>query len=749
MKILFAMLVVCCYLAPASCSICGQLNDGTVQIPPNWDSFTPPAEGQSYVDPVFGCTVTRLTNAASDETSWDGKHLSFRNYYSTFTTINATDTMLFIASDDGNWRIKDMNGNVVIPFADMPAFNGHPIWDASNGSVFYYTVGNSLYSGTIAQTISGNSVTATVLHTFTEYSQGVISPDSADLSQDGDHIALVGQNPNNTMDVFVWTLNSQSKTSKYTTTCTMTGTIGAGGAIGCIHKLQLTADNRLTIEFADEGSSPEEGARLWNGSTLVHLQDATNHYDTGYDLNGNPVFIAKNNAATLAGITNPCASGTGIDARQIDNFQSSICLLDNQPPWHISYRGGVSQPWVAISFFDDRPVGPQQFSPELFSNDAHYQPPTSENWELYEDELVVTKIDASTAHRLAHARSRSNGIYWAQPHAAISRDGKYLSFTSNMAFANGCPANMHVSGDCSDVYVIQLQSNSGLTISPNSVVVNRGDSQTFAASGGTGPYTFSILTNNSGGSINATTGAYTAGCIGGVIDIIRVTDHAGNTSDATVTINAASNIGFVQSISPGFVTATSESATINETTGNLLVVAVYWNADSTTIRVADTKGNTYLSTPEINLPGGGWGSQVQIFYAQDIVSGANTVTVTQSTGAHAIGFYLLEYSGIRAARAFDVSTGQVAPLNTSAMSTGAMSTTGCTDLVVALFNDTSFASGQISAGAGFLSRGTDNGFISMAEDDVPGVGPGPINATATLPSSTQNWVATAAAFKAK
>ena len=455
-------------------------------------------------------------------------------------------------------------------------------------------------------------------------------------------------------------------------------------------------------------------------------------------------------SATLSGITNPCPSGSGIDERQLDNFQSSICLLDNQPSWHVSYRGSVTQPWITLSLFDDRSLGPEFFT----SDTTRYEAPTLSNWGLYEDEVVVVKADASVVYRLAHARSRSEEPYpgyWAQPHAAISRDGKYITFTSNMAFANGCPANMHVAGDCSDVYVIQFQSNSGLAISPSSTTLSRGDSQTFSASGGTGPYTFTILTNNSGGSINSATGIYTAGCTGGVADTVRVTDNLGNTRDASITVNPASNIGFVQAVSPGFVTASSQSATVNETAGDLIVVAVYWNADSATISVSDTKGNTYLNLPEQNLPGAGWGTQVQIFYAQNVAGGSNTVTVTQSTGAHAIGFYLVEYSGIRTSGALDSSVGQVAPSTTNTMSTGNMSTSGCRDVVVALFNDTSFASGQMSAGAGFTPRAMDNGFISMVEDDAPGIGPGTINPTATLPSSTktQSWAATAAAFKSK
>lgn len=76
--------------------LCGQPDDLLVHIPPNWTTFTPPPEGQSYVDPTFGCTVTRVTNGSVDETLWDGTHPSLATYYSTFTAMSATDTMVLV-----------------------------------------------------------------------------------------------------------------------------------------------------------------------------------------------------------------------------------------------------------------------------------------------------------------------------------------------------------------------------------------------------------------------------------------------------------------------------------------------------------------------------------------------------------------------------------------------------------------------------------------------------------------------------
>lgn len=58
----------------------------------------------------------------------------------------------------------------------------------------------------------------------------------------------------------------------------------------------------------------------------------------------------------------------------------------------------------------------------------------------------------------------------------------------------------------------------------------------FAAYGGYGAYTYSISVNNSGGSINATTGLYTAGSSIMVTDTVKVIDVYGNSITATVTV---------------------------------------------------------------------------------------------------------------------------------------------------------------------------------------------------------------------
>jgi len=81
---------------------------------------------------------------------------------------------------------------------------------------------------------------------------------------------------------------------------------------------------------------------------------------------------------------------------------------------------------------------------------------------LYEDEIILARIDANNnsgkTYRIARAYSRSNEDFYAQPHAAISRDGHHIAFASNMAYAHGgCPANFQSSTNCTDVYVLKVQ----------------------------------------------------------------------------------------------------------------------------------------------------------------------------------------------------------------------------------------------------------------------------------------------------
>lgn len=76
-----------------------------------------------------------------------------------------------------------------------------------------------------------------------------------------------------------------------------------------------------------------------------------------------------------------------------------------------------------------------------------------------------------------------------------------------------------------------------VVVSPSSsTVANTIGTVEFSSVGGSGAITWTVNVNNSGATINSSTGEYTAGPTGGVTDTIRATDALGNYGSATVTV---------------------------------------------------------------------------------------------------------------------------------------------------------------------------------------------------------------------
>lgn len=84
----------------------------------------------------------------------------------------------------------------------------------------------------------------------------------------------------------------------------------------------------------------------------------------------------------------------------------------------------------------------------------------------------------------------------------------------------------------------------GVTVTPATATVTTGTMVPFAVAGGSGMgYAWEILPNQSGGTINASTGVYTAGSLGGVTDTVVAKDSLGNFGTATVTVKGNPMMG--------------------------------------------------------------------------------------------------------------------------------------------------------------------------------------------------------------
>lgn len=84
-----------------------------------------------------------------------------------------------------------------------------------------------------------------------------------------------------------------------------------------------------------------------------------------------------------------------------------------------------------------------------------------------------------------------------------------------------------------DVYILPMQ------LSPSSSIVEVSQTLVLQGLGGYGTFVYSVQTDHSGCTIDATTGLYTAGTTDGTTDTLKVTDVFGNTATATVNVTAA------------------------------------------------------------------------------------------------------------------------------------------------------------------------------------------------------------------
>jgi hypothetical protein len=385
----------------------------------------PPPQGESYRDPQYGCNIVRVTNSKTQ------LNLAIHHQYSTISAINQNNTRLMLITEWGQGLVTDMAGKVLVGIREFPAINNANVpWARNSPDVFYYTSGNALYRGSI----TGSHVRSALLHMFSG-DKPVMIPDEEDLSEDGDHLWIVAG-----PEAFLYTISDDALSPAVR--------VGEKDKACGWHKIQITPSNKMLVTWSCNGPDAGRGQEIYSGDgTLAwHMFDNSLHTDTGRDLKSNEIAVVARIPDTYK---DACPSGGGVDTIRLDPPHTISCLVDvNWAATHISYRDS-SKGWVAISFFDDAQC--PHYS--CFSGDR-LAPDWKVSWRHFYEEVIVAKIDGSAVYRLAHHRSRSAESYWAESRAAISRDGRYLVFDSNMGIGNTGLS------DYSDVYLIDLLPSS-------------------------------------------------------------------------------------------------------------------------------------------------------------------------------------------------------------------------------------------------------------------------------------------------
>ena len=177
------------------------------------------------------------------------------------------------------------------------------------------------------------------------------------------------------------------------------------------------------------------------------------------------------------------------------------------------------------------------------------------------------------------------------------------------------------------------------------------------------------------------------------------------------------------------------------------MVTISWGEGTATPEVTDTVGNTYSLATSTYSPTGD--QSLAIYYAKNIVGGANRVKVSLK-GYHVWRRLLIsEYSGIDRVDPVDTvafNTGNATTATDSATS-GAGTTTTPGDLIFGAVENY-YAIGNFSAGSGYTLRGAVaySGVMETGIEDKIQELPGPVAAKFTF-SATSPYLAQMVAFR--
>jgi hypothetical protein len=394
--------------------------------------------------------VTRLTDAKGD-----GLGAAAHHNYGTITPINADDTYVMINLENGTKEIVDTSGGVIVPVANMPSSSSQQLpWDIGVPTRFYFASGTKIGRGDIAglpgcASTHNCTVTSTTLHDFSGTYSGIQIPDEEDISDDGDHLWLVGDT-----SAFLYTISTNTLGPRIN--------VGAKDSATGWHKIQIMPSNRVLIAWGNWGPSPG-GQEVFNtnGTLNWHMMDQTLHTDCATDLNNNEVCVVER-IPDLGGGINParaCPTFSGTQDGGVDiinmTTHAAQCLVDvNWADTEVSFRdGNQGAGWVFITFFKNGTCPTYSCFDTTSPTDLLSSWAT--NWVHFAEEGILVRIDSNNSgantYRLMHTRSRSSENYWAIPRGAISRDGKYVVFDSNFDISNTGLANY------TDVYLTKTQ----------------------------------------------------------------------------------------------------------------------------------------------------------------------------------------------------------------------------------------------------------------------------------------------------
>lgn len=393
----------------------GQLSPGGVELPTNYNTFQPPGVGGTYVDPVFGSTVKRISNALGTPNSDGGGSLTWiTGEYPTASPFNSDNSRIILVHQS-YFGLYDGTGFYI---RDLPleiSASTEPRWSRKDNHTLYYVRGNQFKTYDI---LSG---VMTIAHTFSEYS-AISGMGESDISFDGDHFVFAGDG----RYVFVYQISAGKKYPVFDT-----------GGIE-FDSVYITPNNNVIISWIQSGTVRHTGQELFdtNMNFLRQVGHADGHKDVSLDTNGDEILVWTN-----SNDPQPICNNGIVKIKLADGQQTCLASLDWSLAVHISAPDNSGFVYV------------ETYAPS--------NPTSSSGWVAYTNELLQIKLDGSQVLRLAHHRSRpfQTNTYTWQPKMSSSRDGSRVVYGSNYDLQ----AIDGYADQYSDVYLIVVGSPSTST----------------------------------------------------------------------------------------------------------------------------------------------------------------------------------------------------------------------------------------------------------------------------------------------
>src|ERR1035441_6793896 len=294
------------WMAPAF----AQLAAGGVELPAGYNTFQPPAVGDTYVDSVFGSTVKRISNALGTPNADGGGRLTWiTDEYPTMTPFNNDNSRILLVHQS-YFGLYDGSGAYL---RDLPleiSASSEPRRSRADNHTIYYVYGNQF------KTYDISSGAMKIVHTFGEYS-AIGGMGESDISFDGDHFVFAGDS----RYVFVYRISTDTKSPVF----------DAGGK--ALDSIYITPNNNVILSWIASGTVRYTGQELFdaNMNFLRQVGRADGHKDVTLDTNGDEVLVWTN-----SNDPQPICNNGIVKIRLADGQETCLASFDWSLAVHIS-----------------------------------------------------------------------------------------------------------------------------------------------------------------------------------------------------------------------------------------------------------------------------------------------------------------------------------------------------------------------------------------------------------------------------